>query len=210
MDIEKSKKLYSFVWLFALIDIALAAAMIVFVVLERYPTYLYGFIPVQQITMSMAIPTAGVAVVAMIAAMQGKAKVSEDEKTVFIIAILSLMFMGACAGLFGYLIGPAANTVGPLDHVITHEESDPNYALAVQSLPLAVLCLLMAIAGLGLSALGTVASILNVVNIKMGQTAARPSTSPPPSAAPKSNFCTSCGAALDSGAKFCKKCGKPV
>ncbi len=218
MDTEKSKKLYSMITLFAIIDIPLAALIIPFVYLIRVPVLLYGIIPVKPIATATAIAAAGVAVVALIVSIQGKAKLSEDEKTAFILSLLTLAFMGACVGLFGNLIGTTANTVGPIDHIITHEETSPNFPLAVAAMPFAMINLFMAIAGTALSVLGAVASLLNVLNVKGvgGQATARassqPSTPPPSVGSPTggSRFCAGCGAPLDAGSKFCQKCGKQV
>ncbi|MBN2152207.1 MAG: hypothetical protein JW839_12220, partial [Candidatus Lokiarchaeota archaeon] len=91
MDTEKSKKLYSLVWLFALIDIPLAAVVITFAYIIRLPILMYDVIPIRHVTVGPAIAAAAAAVLALIGSMQGKAKVAEDEKTVFIIALLTLM-----------------------------------------------------------------------------------------------------------------------
>ncbi len=213
MDKEKSEKLYSIISLFAIIDIPVAAVMIVCANLIVMPLWNYGVI----IT-GMAIAALGLAVVGLIASKKGKAKIAEDEKTVFLLALLTLIFMGACTGIFGGLISRTANSVGPLDHIITHHVGEYDYPFAVASMPWAVVDLIASIAGIALSSLASIAGILNVVNIKVGsqtggfvgtQTAARAS-SPPPSAtaAVKSNFCAGCGAPLDASAKFCQKCGK--
>ncbi len=220
MDKEKSEKLYRIISLFAIIDIPVAGSMILFSALILVPLYLYGTLVVQSLDIGMAIAAAGIAVVGLIISKKGKESLSGDEKTMFIFSLLTLMFMGACAGIFGNLLYLTSNSIGPLDHIITHHISDPLYPLAVSSLPWAGIDLAMSIAGLGLSALGGIASIINIVNIKGGSmTTARPSTQTAFQANPQAQvpvstggakFCAGCGAALMTGSKFCEKCGKQV